>query len=267
MKINRLLITGAAGGLGKMLRQNLAGDYPILRLSSRLGLGPAAPHEEIMLCDLADALGMERLLEGVDAVVHLGGQATEVDWEVVHRSNILGAYYLWEAARKAGTRRIIFASSSHVIGYYRRTTRLDAASFPRPDSRYGLSKAFGEDLGRYYADKYGISCMYIRIGSCFPQPTDRRMLSTWMSYRNFTQLIQLSLSVDYHFEIVYGVSANTRSWWNNSNAYRLGFRPQDNAEDWAAAIENKVSDDPIAELFQGGGFACTDFAGDLDRIG
>ena len=266
MKINRLLITGAAGGLGKMLRQSLAGHYPILRLSSRSGLEPAAAHEEIMYCDLADAAGMERLLEGVDAVVHMGGQSVEADWETVHRSNILGAYYLWEAARKAGTQRIIFASSNHAIGFHRRSTRLDETSLARPDSLYGLSKAFGEDLGRYYADKYGISCLCIRIGSSFPEPTDRRSLSTWMSYRDMTQLIQVGLEADYHYEIVYGVSNNTRSWWDNRNAYRLGFKPQDNAEQWAADVVGKVSSDPVTELFQGGGFAGKGFVGDVDPI-
>jgi uronate dehydrogenase len=266
MKINRLLITGAAGGLGKMLRQSLAGDFPILRLSSRKGLEPAAPHEEIMHCDLADAPAMDRLLEGVDAVVHLGGQATEADWETVHASNIVGAYNLWEAARKAGTRRILFASSNHAIGFQRRTTRLDETAPARPDSLYGLSKAFGEDLGRYYADKYGVSCMSIRIGSSYEQPVDRRMLSTWMSYRDFTQLVRVGLSADYHYEIVYGCSDNTRSWWDNRNAYRLGFGSEDNAEAWAAAVEGKVSDDPVTELFQGGSFAAKGFAGDIDRI-
>lgn len=266
MKINRLLITGAAGRLGKMLRQNLAGHYPILRLSDRSNLEPAASHEEIMYCDLAEASAMERLLEGVDAVVHMGAQAKEADWETVHRSNIVGSYHLWEAARKAGTQRIIFASSSHAIGFYRCSTRLDETSPARPDSLYGLSKAFGEDLGRHYADKYGISCLCIRIGSCFPQPTARRSLSTWISYRDMTQLIQVGLKADYHYEIVYGVSDNTRSWWDNRNAYRLGFKPQDNAEQWAAEVEAKVSDDSVAELFQGGSFASKDFAGDVDCI-
>lgn len=266
MPINRLLITGAAGGLGKMLRQSLAGHHPILRLSSRSNLDPAAPHEEIMYCDLADAAAMERLLEGVDAVVHMGGQAVEADWETVHRSNIIGAYNLWEAARKAGTRRIIFASSNHVTGFHRRSTRLDETSLARPDSLYGLSKAFGEDLGRYYADKYGISCMCIRIGSSFPQAVDRRMLSTWMSYRDMTELIRVGLEADYHYEIVYGVSDNTRSWWDNRNAYRLGFQSQDDSERWAGEVADKGYDDPVAETFQGGKFCAVDFAGDPDRI-
>jgi uronate dehydrogenase len=266
MKPNRVLITGAAGGLGSMLRQSLAGHYPILRLSSRKGLEPTGPHEEIMHCDLADAAALERLLEGVDAVVHMGGQSVEAPWETILRSNIVGAYNLWEAARKAGTRRMIFASSNHAIGFHRRTRRLDHNSPARPDSFYGLSKAFGEDLGRYYADKYGVSCMSIRIGSSFPEPTERRSLSTWMSYRDMTQLIRVGLEADYHYEIVYGVSDNTRSWWDNCNAYRLGFKAQDNAEAWAEAVESKVSDNPITELFQGGSFAGQNFAGDVDQI-
>lgn len=266
MKPNRVLITGAAGGLGSMLRQSLAGHYAILRLSSRRGLEPAATHEEIMYCDLADAAAMDKLLEGVDAVVHMGGQSVEADWDTVLRSNIVGAYNLWEAARKAGTRRIVFASSNHAIGFHRRTARLDHTSPARPDSLYGLSKAFGEDLGRYYADKYGISCMSVRIGSSFPEPAERRSLSTWMSYRDMTQLIRIGLEADFHYEIVYGVSDNTRSWWDNSNAYRLGFKSEDNAENWAVKVEGKVSDDPVTELFQGGAFAGRGFAGDVDQI-
>lgn len=266
MKPNRVLLTGAAGGLGKMLRQSLAGRYPILRLSSRSNLEPAAPGEEIVYCDLADAAAVDALLEGVDAVVHMGGQSVEADWETILRSNIVGAYNLWEAARKAGTQRILFASSNHAIGFQRTTTNTNETTPCRPDSRYGLSKAFGEDLGRYYADKYGISCMSIRIGSSFPEPIDRRMLSTWMSYRDMTELVRVGLEADYHYEIVYGVSDNTRSWWDNRNAYRLGFRAQDNSEVFAAKVQDIVYNDPVADHVQGGRFASTDFDGDMDNI-
>jgi uronate dehydrogenase len=266
MSIHRLLITGAAGGLGKVLRESLVGEADILRLSSRSSLGTAAPHEELVPCDLADAAAVDALLEGVDAVVHLGGQSKEAPWDVILASNIVGAINLWEAARKAGTRRIIFASSNHAIGMHRRSAVLDETSPARPDSRYGLSKAFGEDLGCLYAYKHGIACMSIRIGSSFPEPADRRMLSTWMSHRDLTELIKVGLRADYLFEIVYGVSANRRSWWDNRNAARLGFSAQDDAEVWAPAVEAKVSDDPVAEALQGGGFAAAEFTGDLSRI-
>ena len=266
MALKRILITGAGGGLGKVLRQSLVGTADIIRLSARRDIGEAAAHEEIQLCDLADAAAVEKLLQGVDAVVHMGGQATEADWDTVLKSNIVGMINLYEAARKAGTKRIIFASTNHVIGMHPITRKLDHDSPPRPDSRYGLSKAFGEDLGNLYAYKHGISSMCIRIGSSFPEPTNRRMLSTWFSYRDLTELIKVGLTADYLFEIVYGVSANTRSWWDNSNAERLGYRPQDNAEAWADRLKGIVSEHPINEMFQGGGYCAPEFTGDIERI-
>jgi uronate dehydrogenase len=265
MAIRRILLTGAAGGLGKMLRAQLVGAAEIIRLSSRSNLGEAALHEEIVYADLADAAAVDQLLEGVDAVVHMGGQSTEAAWDVILASNIVGMINLYEAARKAGTRRIIFASSNHAIGMYPRTTRLDHTSPPRPDSRYGLSKAFGEDLGCFYAYKYGISSLCIRIGSSFPEPKNRRMLSTWQSYDDLTQLIRAGLTADYLFEIVYGASANTRSWWDNSNAERLGYRPKDDSERFAPQVESIREGDPVSEALQGGGFAGKEYVGDLDR--
>jgi uronate dehydrogenase len=265
MTIKRLLITGAAGGLGKVLRQGLVGTADIIRLSSRSDLGEPAPHEEIMLCDLADAQAVDRLLEGVDAVVHMGGQSVEADWDVILASNIVGMVNLYEAARKAGTDRIIFASSNHAIGMHPRSCRLDHDSPARPDSRYGLSKAFGEDMGCFYAYKYGIRSMAIRIGSSFPEPKNRRMLSTWMSYRDMTDLIKVGLTADYLFEIVYGVSANSRGWWDNANAERLGYRPKDDSERFAAKVGEIGDGDPVSDALQGGAFAGREYVGDLER--
>lgn len=265
MTLRRVLLTGAAGGLGKMLRKGLVGSAEILRLSSRSNLGEAAAHEEIVYCELSDAAAVDKLLEGVDAVVHMGGQSTEAPWETIIQANIIGMINLYEAARKAGTKRIIFASSNHVIGMHPRTTRLDHNSPPRPDSRYGLSKAFGEDLGCFYAYKYGISSLCIRIGSSFPEPKNRRMLSTWQSYDDLTQQIRAGLEGDYLFEIVYGASANTRSWWDNGNAERLGYRPKDDSERFAPQVESIGEADPVSEALQGGGFAGKEYVGDLDR--
>jgi uronate dehydrogenase len=265
MAIKRLLITGAAGGLGKVLRTGLVGMAEILRLSSRSDVGELAPHEEWMRVDLADAPAVDKLLEGVDAVVHMGGQSTEAPWDVIVASNIIGCINLYEAARKAGTRRIILASSNHVIGLYPRDRRLDHTTPPRPDSRYGLSKAFGEDLACLYAYKYGISSMCIRIGSSFPEPRSRRMLSSWQSYDDLIQQIRSALTADYLYEIVYGVSANTRNWWDNSNAERLGYRPKDDSEQFAAKVAEIGDGDPISDALQGGAFAGQEYVGDLER--
>ena len=145
-----------------------------------------------------------------------------------------------------------------------RDRRLDHNSPPRPDCRYGLSKAFGEDLACFYAYKYGISSMCIRIGSSFPEPRSRRMLSTWQSYRDITQQIRVGLTADYLFEIVYGVSANTRSWWDNSNAERLGYRPKDDSERFAAKVGDIGDGDPVSDALQGGAFAGQEYVGDRD---
>ena len=265
MAIKRLLLTGAAGGLGKVLRTGLVGAAETLRLSSRSDIGPLAPPEEHERADLADAAAVERMLEGVDAVVHMGGQSTEADWDVVIAANIVGCIHLYEAARKAGTKRIIFASSNHAIGMHPRDRRLDHTTPPRPDSRYGLSKAFGEDLACLYAYKYGISSLCIRIGSSFPEPRSRRMLSTWQSYDDLTRQIRVGLTADYLFEIVYGVSANSRSWWDNGNAERLGYRPKDDSERFASKVAAIGDGDPVSDALQGGAFAGREYEGDLER--
>jgi uronate dehydrogenase len=265
MPMKRLLLTGAAGGLGKVLRTGLIGSAEIIRLSSRSHIGELAPHEEHVRADLADAAAVDRMLEGVDAVVHMGGQSVEASWDVVIASNIVGCINLYEAARKAGTQRIIFASSNHAIGMYPRDRRLDHNSPPRPDSRYGLSKAFGEDLACFYAYKYGLSSLCIRIGSSFPEPKSRRMLSTWQSYDDITRQIRAGLTAEYLFEIVYGVSANTRSWWDNGNALRLGYRPEDDSERFAAKVGAIGDGDPVSDALQGGAFAGREYEGGLER--
>lgn len=266
MDYQRVLVTGAAGALGGYLRAHLQGRYPALRLSDRHAMGSAGPGEELVQAELGDAAAVERLLEGVDACVHLGGQPVEADWPTILNANITGLINLFEAARKAGTRRVIFASSNHAIGFYPRETRIDDKAPPRPDSRYGLSKAWGEDIARFYQLKYDISAMCIRIGTCRPDIPDARALSTWQSPEDFCRLIDVGLGAEFDYEIVYGVSANTRSFWDNGNAERLGYQPADNAEHQAAALIDRISDDPVNEAFQGGAFCSPEFVGPIERI-
>jgi uronate dehydrogenase len=266
MKIDRLLITGAAGKLGTALRHHVAGKYPKVRLTDLVPISAAGPGEEVALCDLADAPAVDRLFEGVDACVHLGGHAREGDWPTIMASNIQGVVNVWEAARKAGTRRIIFASSNHAVGFQPRTKKLDHTAPARPDTRYGLSKAFGEDVGMFYANKHGISCMCMRIGSCREEPVDERQLATWQSLPDFCRLVVAGLTADYVYEIVYGVSDNPRSWWDNSNAERLGYRPEDSAEPRAAELTGIRSPDPLDERFQGGPYCGPEFTGDPENI-
>jgi uronate dehydrogenase len=266
MALQRVLITGAAGNLGRVLRQRLRGSFPVLRLSDRDEMAPPEAGEEVVRCDLADAEATRRLCEGVDAILHFGGRSLEGSWPEILSANITGGINLWEGARLAGVERVVFASSNHVVGLYRRTEKFDHTVMPRPDGRYGVSKAFGEDLAALYAYKHGIKAFCMRIGSCFEKPSNRRMLSTWLSFADFERLVRVGLTADYLFEIVYGQSRNNRAFWDNSNAYRLGYDPQDNAEDFAPEVEGKVSGNPLSDELQGGDFVPPDFSGDLEKL-
>ncbi len=267
--MHRVLMTGAAGGIGRSLRESLRGVYPVLRLSDRLPFAPAREAEEVDLTELADRSAVRRMVEGVDAIVHLGGVSAENTWERVLQSNILGIYNLFEAAREAGVKRIVFATSNHAVGFYPRSLTIDHRVPPRPDSRYGLSKAFGEALGSLYSDKHGIGVFCIRIGNFGERPIDKRRLSIWVSPRDLTQLVRIGIEhPEIRFEIVYGVSANRRSWYDNQNAFRLGYRPQDDSEPYAEAVlaaEAALPQDAIAEHYQGGTFCSAEYTAKTRR--
>ncbi len=255
---HRLLLTGAAGGLGVELRRRLPAHCAVLRVSDVAPLGDARPREEVRLADLADAHAVLALLEGVDAVVHLGGVSTEQPWEAILPANIVGAYNLYEAARRQGVRRVVFASSNHVTGFYRQDEVIPAGAPPKPDGLYGLSKAFGEDLAQLYFDKHGIETVSLRIGSSFAAPRDRRMLHTWMSFDDLERLVLAALTAkDVSHSVICGVSANPHVWWDNAPAAHIGYAPQDSSAPFAAEIERTTSpgdpSDP-AVIYQGGGF-------------
>ncbi|HWH82479.1 MAG TPA: NAD(P)-dependent oxidoreductase, partial [Burkholderiaceae bacterium] len=230
----------------------------LLRVSDIADLGSAAAGEELQPAALQNATAVHALLEGVDAVVHLGGISVEGPFEPILQANILGAYHLYEAARVHGVKRIVFASSNHVTGFYRQDAVIDADAPMRPDGHYGLSKAFGENLAQFYFDRYGLETVSLRIGSSFPEPKDRRMLATWLSYDDLERLVVASLSAPVvGHSVVYGVSDNTTTWWDNTPARHLGYRPRDSSEPFRADREARqpVLDltDPAVRL-QGGGF-------------
>ena len=255
---HRLLLTGAAGGLGFELRRRLKPHCRVLRLSDIAELGVAAPGEELMPARLEDKNAVLDLLAGVDAVVHLGGVSTEQPFEAILPANIIGVFNLYEATRKHGVRRIVFASSNHVTGFYAQHEIIDATQPMRPDGYYGLSKAFGENLSRFYFDRYGIETVCLRIGSSFPEPKDRRMLATWLSYDDLARLVVAGLTAPVvGHSVIYGMSDNTTTWWDNGCARHIGFAPQDSSEPFRAAVEARQptlnADDP-AVRFQGGTF-------------
>jgi len=254
----RLLLTGAAGGLGKALRERLKANCSVLRLSDVADFGAAAAGEEVMLADLADANAVDRMVEGVDAIVHLGGVSVEGPFGPILQANILGLYNLYEAARKHGVKRIVFASSNHVTGFYRQGETINADHPARPDGMYGLSKAFGEDLSRFYFDRWGIETACVRIGSSFPEPKDRRMLATWLSFDDLHRLITACLTTPIlGHSIIFGMSDNAVTWWDNSRANHIGYKALDSSDVFRDAVYARTTqpdlDDPVAQ-FQGGGF-------------
>jgi len=262
-----VLITGAGGSVGSLLRAELNGKYN-LRLSDIRPIKKPAPGETFVPGDIGRLSDMLRVTKDVDAVIHLGGFAVEGPWDVILRSNIVGCYNLFEAARRNGVKRILFATSNHAAGFYRRDQKIDHRVYPSPDSRYGVSKVFGEQLGSLYADKYGLEVFCIRIGNAAPMPADKRRLSIWISPRDLAQLMQIGIDhPDIRFEIVYGVSGNRRSWYDNSNAQRLGYRPQDDAERYAEEVlaKEKPAKDELSEIYQGGMFVLAEIGGDPSR--
>lgn len=264
-----VLITGAAGGIGTRLRQLLKGIYPNIRLSDVKRPGDLAPDETFVPADLANMAEVEKAVAGVEGIVHLGGFSVEGTWDTILQSNIIGCYNLFEAARRHRVERVVFASSNHVIGYYPRRRRIGVDVALRPDSRYGVSKAFGEALGALYAFKHGLRVTCIRIGNFGDAPVDRRRLSIWVAPQDLAQLVRIGLEhPDIRHEIFYGVSDNVRGWWDNAAAFRLGYRPHGRSEEHAAAAlaaDAKLPPDPVGEWYQGGPFCSEEFSDGIDR--
>lgn len=258
LRFRRLLLTGAAGGLGRELRTRLKAYCDTLRLSDIAPLGDAAAGEELQPAALQDGAAVDALLREVDAVVHLGGVSVEGPFEPILQANIVGTYHLYEGARRHGVKRIVFASSNHVTGFYRQDQVIDARMPMRPDGYYGISKAFGENLAQFYFDRHGIETVSLRIGSSFPEPKDRRMLATWLSYDDLERLVVSALTAPVvGHTVIYGLSDNTVRWWDNTPAAHIGYRPQDSSERFRAAVEARQPaldmNDPVT-IYQGGGF-------------
>ncbi|MEV4556301.1 NAD(P)-dependent oxidoreductase [Kitasatospora sp. NPDC049285] len=252
-----VLLTGAAGGVGTMLRELLPPLGYRLRLAD---LKPIPDAPDSLAFDLRDADAVRAAVRGVDAVVHLGGISLEDTFDNILGSNIEGTFHLYEAVRAEGVRRVVFASSNHAVGF----TPLDGelpigtAIPPRPDTYYGLSKVFGEGLASLYADKYGVETVSVRIGSCFPEPRTPRMLATWLSPGDCARLVHAALTApDVGHTVVNGISANTRAWWDLSPARALGYAPQDDAEAHAPRIlaaHGELPPDSVDARLLGGHF-------------
>jgi uronate dehydrogenase len=241
-RFNRLLLTGAAGRLGTELRRGLAPICAKLRVSDRVEIKNLQPNEEAVICELADQDAILEATKDVDAIVHFGGAPLEKPWAEVLNSSIIGSYNIYEAARKNGVRRIVYASSVHAIGYHKLEDQIDARAPHRPDGLYGLSKCFVEDLGSLYWDKFGIETAALRIFSSMPEPADRRMLWSWLSFNDCIRLTTAALIAPrVGFTISFGMSDNRVKTVDNRLANHLGYQPQDNTEPYRAAVEAKTA--------------------------
>ncbi len=261
-----ILVTGAAGGIATRLRKLLADAYANIRWSDRRTPADLTNDKTFVPADLADLAQVDKIVEGIDGIVHLGGVSVEQPWDAILNANIIGCYNLFEAARRAKVKRVVFASSNHAVGFYPRQRRIGTGAPVRPDSRYGVSKAFGEALGALYADKHGLKVTCLRIGNLADAPVDHRRLSIWLKPEDLMQLIRIGLEhPDIRYEIFFGASDNERTWWDNEAAFRYGYRPAGRAEDHAAAAlaaQKMLPADPIADKYQGGPFCSDDYDGE-----
>lgn len=268
----RVMMTGAAGGIGGMIRKDFAKLYPDLVLSDLVTPKDLGAHERFIKADLANLAEVEVALDGIDAIAHFGGFSVEGPWDTILQANIIGCYNLFEAARRRGVKRIVFASSNHAMGFYPRHQPVGTDAVVKPDSRYGVSKVFGEGLGALYADKHGMGVLSVRIGNVALAPVDERRLAIWLHPEDLIQLIHIGFThPGLAHEVVYGASFNRRAWWDNARAYEMGYRPKHRAEDHAAAAlanQAKLAPDAVADYYQGGTFCADEFgAVPPERIG
>jgi len=267
--MQKILVTGAAGDIGSRLRKLLKGVYPSIRWSDIRKPDDLSADEEFAAADLSQMAQVEKIVDGIEGIVHLGGFSVEGPWDTILQSNIAGTYNMFEAAYRANVKRVVFASSNHAVGFYPRDKRIGINMPVRPDSRYGVSKAFGEAIGAFYADKHGLRVTCLRIGNVADAPVDQRRLAIWLKPEDLVQLIRIGLEHrDIQFEIFYGASNNAASWWDNSNAQRYGYHPLGKADDFrdqAMAAQAKLPSDPVAGRFQGGPFCSAEYDADRKR--
>ena len=257
--MKKLVLTGAAGALGSRLRA------PLKKMCDELvstdivdDIGTLQDGETYVQADLSSLDAMLKIIEGADMVVHFGAIADEAAWDDILQSNIIGAYNVWEAAYRCGVKRVVYASSVHAVGMHKKTDTISLDAPHRPDTYYGLAKCFSEDLASLYWDKRGIESVCLRIFSCAPA-TNARSIGTWLSYDDLIHLVERSVdSPVVGFSIVYGISNNDRAVVDNSKAGHLGYRPKDNAEDFAKdvfAATPPLDNKDLAHLCIGGPFA------------
>lgn len=264
--MTKIALSGAEGNIGRVLRPALIDRGLDLRSAGLAPLTPLHAGEDITHGDLREPEAVDRLLKGVDVLIHLAGTSVERPLPELIANNLVALHAVYEGARRHGVRRIVFASSNHTIGMYPVEEKLGLDCAFRPDGFYGLSKMWGEGVARMYWDKHGIEGICLRIGSALPRPTEPRHLSTWLGHEDLLQLMLRCIETPaIGYLVAWGVSANTRSYWDNSGAARLGYHPTQNAEDFAQEVLSRPNPlDDVAQRYQGGGFVTQDFT-PIDR--
>lgn len=266
----KVALTGAAGNIGGLLRVELPKRGIDLRSAGgRKPLAPLHEGEDVMHGDLRDPAVVDRLLQGVEVVIHMAGTSVERPLPEIIENNLVALHQLYEGARRNAVRLVITASSNHAFGMYPSNTQIDMSAPYRPDGFYGLSKVWGEAMARIYWDKHAIEGIALRIWSCEPKPKMFRHLSTWLGHEDTVELTMCCINArNIGFLPVWGISNNTRSYVRPVACEAIGYRPRQNAEDYAEEIlgqENPL--DPMAQRFMGGAFASMDFSRtDLDQI-
>jgi uronate dehydrogenase len=253
-----VLLTGASGRIGRCLRYALRDDYRML-LFNRSTIDDLGPSETLIRGDTTDAVAVEAAARGADAIVDMAGVSDVAPFrEKLLPTNILGTYNIFEAARVSRVPRIIYASTHHVVGHYPAGECLDETVPYRPSSMYGVTKCFAEATGRLYADKAGLQVVCLRIGFFRDRPLEERHLAVWISPADMARLVRAALEAPIiHFEVVYGVSKNTRCLWDLDRARRvLGYEPQDNAEVYARELLEGPSEEWVKRVGWHGGKKC-----------
>ena len=253
MRATRVLVTGAAGRIGSVLREGLHRRFAVVRLTDVRAIAPAREGEEVVHADLSDFDAVLDAAASVDVIVHLGGIPDEDTFARLLDANIIATYHVFEAARRRGVRRVVFASTNHVTGFYPASQRIGPDDPIRPDSLYGVSKAFGEALGRLYADKFGLEVVCLRIGAFGERPGGGTSARMWLSPRDCVQLFRKSVEAeDIGFLVIYGASRISDPFWLNPNAARIGYEPKDE-------LDEAPTEEHDRELLQGGRYTAPDY--------
>ena len=259
--MSEVLITGASGRIAHALRPALVHACGSVRLFTRSAIAEPEPsdREEVFRGRLEDLDSLVEACAGVSTIVHLGGISDEASFDRIVDANIVGTYNVFEAARRCGVRRIVYASSHHVTGFYPSDVIVDGTAEPRPDTLYAVSKVFGETLGRLFHDKWGLEVVCLRIGACRAEPENADQLRTWLSMPDCVRLVVASVvsEIPAGYSIVYGASDNSRSFWDAEGSRHLGFLPQDSADDY----DGRFVDDQFSSDWQGGMYADPTYRG------